>query len=485
MSITLAGPIAYLEGSASSVYFSKGSADAGTYTGTAKGTATPVKEIQNILKVAPWGEDNRFPQNIERQMAYCGVGKSALDWKARALYGNGIIPGKVVDYEDEGKKEIFQPLKRSENKEVYEFIENRRYLRFMLEFLQDWTWYNNCFPEMIFSNDGSKITGIVHQESCDSRYMQMNDQGEIETAYLSKLWGAPRDQYATFDPEKKLKGLSSDIKELTEVDNKFIKALHCVDMYDPLKSLKAIAEKLKSKKGLKSAILPVNYPSVNKTYYQVPAWDGARLAGWVEIASKIPSLIKKLFEKGTKAIKNHIEVPESYFERTYGFEVWHKKSDTEQRDARISLLKQFEEFLTGEENSFKSFISFFDVDPHNKTEYGRIKITPIEDKVTLDKELITQSAADLQILIAAGVHPSLFSAGMTGSMLRSGGGSGSDIREAFLVYMAQLNLERNVMLEPLYAVRDYNAWDQDIVFRVRDTVLTTLDKGKGTEKVIS
>jgi len=86
----------------------------------------------------------------------------------------------------------------------------------------------------------------------------------------------------------------------------------------------------------------------------------------------------------------------------------------------------------------------------------------------------------------------LFSAGMTGSMLRSGGGSGSDIREAFLVYNALLNLERNVLMEPLYLVRDFNRvvggmkeWEEDIVFRVRDTVLTTLDQGKGTAKVVS
>ena len=36
-----------------------------------------------------------------------------------------------------------------------------------------------------------------------------------------------------------------------------------------------------------------------------------------------------------------------------------------------------------------------------------------------------------------------------------------------------------------YLVRDYNEWGDDIQFRHRDTVLTTLDKGKGTEKVVS
>jgi len=67
-----------------------------------------------------------------------------------------------------------------------------------------------------------------------------------------------------------------------------------------VESLKKIADKLRSARkasDFKSAILPVNFPSVNKTYYQIPSWDGARLGGWVEIACKVPSLIKTLYNK--------------------------------------------------------------------------------------------------------------------------------------------------------------------------------------------
>jgi hypothetical protein len=275
------------------------------------------------------------------------------------------------------------------------------------------------------------------------------------------------------------------------VPTQFVKQVRCVDMYDSLASLTSIA-KQESGKGpdeLKSAILPVNYPSPNKTYYQVPYWDGARLAGWVEIAIKIPSLIKILYSKAF-SIKFHIEVPESYFERTYGFEAWHGKKEDEQQNARKALLQQMDDFLSGDENAYKSFISFFDVDPVTKKEYGQIKISPIEDKVNLDKEMITSSMADTQILIAMQAHPTLFGAGTIGTGTQRTGGS--DIREAFLVYNAQLNLERNVFLEPLYLVRDFNRevggmseWEDDIVFRVRDTVLTTLDTGAGTTKTVS
>lgn len=488
--IHINGPVAFLEGSQSAVYFSTVKASAGTFN-SKDSTSMPIKKLQNELDVAFWGEDNRFPQNIEQQMAYCGIGKSALDWKARALYGNGIMPGKIVGIDPSTNEEIFEPLDRNKYKIVYNFIEARSFYRYLLEFLQDWTWYFNCFPEIILSKDCKTITGLVHQESCDSRYKQMNDQGKISKVFLSKLWGASADQYAKFDPTKTLRGLLQNPREVTEADNKFVKVLDCIDMYDPLNSLKTIADDLKSNSGLKSAILPVNYPSVNKTYYQVPYWDGARLGGWVEIACKIPSLIKTLYNKAFR-IKYHIEVPESYFERKFGFEKWHGMEQTAQSTERSSLLKEMDDFLAGDENAFKSFISFFDVDNHTKAETGRVKLTVIEDKSNIDKELITQSAADVEILIAMQVHPSLFSAGMTGSMFRSGGGSGSDIREAYLVYNALLNLERKIFMEPLYLVRDYNRevggqseWEDDIVFRVRDTVLTTLDKNSGTKKIVS
>lgn len=480
-SIHMELPIAFLEKNSAAVYFSKESAQAGTFPSN-RGTAAPVRKVQNILEVALWGEDNRFPQNIEQQMAYCGVGKAALDWKARVLYGGGIIPGRIKDYEDEGKKEVFEPLKRSEAKEIYTFLENRAMFRFFMEYLQDWTWFSNCFPEAILNNSGDKITGFVHQESCDCRFKQMNDKGVIDTVYLSKMWGTSSSQYGKFDPEKKILGITENPNLLISEDNKYLKALYCVDMYDPLNSMTDIATQLKEKKGLKSAIFPVNYPSPNKTYYQVPSWDGARLGGWVEIACKIPQIIKLFLRRGQK-IQYHIEVPDTYFAKRYGAKEWAGFSPKEQNQKRKKLLEELDEFLTSDKSKFSSMVTFFDVDRHNKDEVGRIKITTIENKSAIDKELLSSSAADLQILAAMGVHPTLFGAGTVGTGSQRTGGS--DQREAYLIYTSLLALERNVALEPLYFARDFNKWDSDIVFRIRDTQLTTLDQNKGTQKVVS
>ena len=67
--------------------FYKNAATAGQFK-TNRGTAIEVQKAQTALDVAYWGEDNRFPQNIEQQMAYCGIGKYALNWSANALFGS-------------------------------------------------------------------------------------------------------------------------------------------------------------------------------------------------------------------------------------------------------------------------------------------------------------------------------------------------------------------------------------------------------------
>ena len=64
--INMAGNVAFLTGSSSAVFFSKTTAEAGTFkSNNPSGTSLAVQKMQTALKVAPWGEDNRFPQNIE------------------------------------------------------------------------------------------------------------------------------------------------------------------------------------------------------------------------------------------------------------------------------------------------------------------------------------------------------------------------------------------------------------------------------------
>ena len=490
--IVVQGPVAYMSNSKSAVYFSMdNAASAPSNSKSGSGTYLPIKKLQNILDVAYWGEDNRFPQNVDKQLRYCGVARSALNYKAKSLWGSGIIAGTITGYKDDGS-EIFKPIEYDKNNPVIKLLNSSHLNRAYTEFLLDFAHFYNCFPEMIFSKDTKTITGFVHQESCDSRFKQ-NDQNVPDTIFLSKLWGMSADEYAQFDPKKMIYGLVQNPPIINEVDNKFVKALDCIDMYNAVESAKKIADKHLGEKGLaglKSAILPVNYPSPNKTLYQLPYWDGARLSGWFEIAAKVPNIYKTVYNNAFN-IKYHIEVPTSYFTEKYGQAQWNAFSIPEKDSKKRDLLKELDDYLSGDEKAGRTIVTTYIYDNITKQEFGRIKITCIDNKSNIDKDLLASSAANVEILMSMQIHPAIFSAGMTGNAYRSGGGSGSDIREAFIVQNTLLASERNICLEPLNLIRDYNLevggieeWD-GIVFRIKDTVLTTLDTGAGSKKVIS
>jgi hypothetical protein len=43
---------------------------------------------------------------------------------------------------------------------------------------------------------------------------------------------------------------------------------------------------------------------------------------------------------------------------------------------------------------------------------------------------------------------------------------------------------RDAIMEPIELIRDFNGWDKNIVFRFRDTILTTLDTNSPTDTVV-
>jgi len=472
------GMVAYMAGSESSVYIRPG----GTYQSS--GTPAPLRKLITTLDVAPWGEDNRFPQNIARMLEQVGIARPALNKKMKRLYGQGILPCHIVDYEDEGKKEIIKPLDRTKYKHVYGFIEDRRFTRFQAEFLQDWVTFANCFPEGILSKDGTEITGWVHQESCDCRFKQMDEKGRINTVYLSKLWGLTSDQYVRFKDKKTFSAYAQATDMLpTVVDNKYLKKLHAIDPYNALESLKEHTSGMESTNRFKSFILPVSYPSSNKTYYQLPVWDGARVAGWFEIAAAIPNLIRSLLNNAFH-IKYHIELPAAYFEKRVGSANWEGMSPEQRKKVRQTVLSEMNQFLKGTDKAGSAFVSEFDSTPHDGKEYNRVKITELTNKINIDKEFLASASANSEILFAMEQNPDEIGAGVPGSAY-GGNKGGSNIREGSLLSISELKLERELILEPLYLTRDYNGWGDDVHFRYRDTILTTLDKNKGTEKVIS
>lgn len=440
----------------------------------------PVRHATLALKVAPWGEDNRFPQNIVNSLSKCGIAQRIIKTQTENLYGGGLIYGKVIDI-DAGGNEVFQVAKPGEFPEVDAFFDENNIPLYFAEYGMDYFQFANAFPEIILSKDKKKIVGIIIDEACDCRISQHDESGNSKYVYISKLWGADGDQFVKFDPTKSMSTFynSKTITASTQADGKYIIERRLLDRYFSLESLKKQTEKHSDL----NYVLPLNFPSANKTYYQLASWDGARLSGWIEIASKVPQMLQSLY-KNAFNIRYHIEIPSDYFQKKFGTENWNKFTEEEQSKAQKEVLESINKVLTGSDNAYKSLITMFDVSKMGENEVGRVKIQKIDAKNDTSSDLLTSGTANSEIAVAFGINPNTLGMGKPGGVYSSNQG-GSNIREGKLEADSRLTLDRQIALEPFRLIAKYNGWPKELKFAFKDTVLLTLDSGKQTETKIN
>jgi hypothetical protein len=310
----------------------------------------------------------------------------------------------------------------------------------------DFYWFYNYFPEMIVSNDRSKIVSISAQEASFCRWEKPNSStGLVERCYINANWD---------------NGGKEDSPETIVVP--------VLDpYYDPVGNLKA------RKDGFKY-IYPVSYPSPGNSFYQLAPWDSLRKNGWLELASMIPKW-KKALMKNQLSIKYHIEIPEYYWRWKY--KTWDEMGQDQQVAARKKEMTEFNDFLTGEENAGKSVMTSSKFDAGSNTKYPGWTITVLDDKMKDGTYIEDSQEASAHILFALGVDGTLIGNSPGKSM---GAGSGSDKRVAFNQYIILRKAEEDLILEPLNFIRKYNGWDPELRFRIVRQEITTLDKGKET-----
>jgi len=111
-------------------------------------------------------------------------------------------------------------------------------------------------------------------------------------------------------------------------------------------------------------------------------------------------------------------------------------------------------------------------------------IKTLENKLGIEQNLVTSAAANSEIMFAMMVNPNVMGAGMPGGTY-AGNQGGSNIREAYLVNIANCWLDRQNILDPIELFSRFNGGDENTEWRFRNTVLTTLDTGAGTTKTLS
>jgi hypothetical protein len=233
---------------------------------------------------------------------------------------------------------------------------------------------------------------------------------------------------------------------------------------------------------IRNVVLSGDFPSVgDNDLYQTPSWWGYVVSGWYDIRKMIATA-KRALMKNRMLVLYMIEIPSNYWGTQYSD--WDTKTKDEKKAIKKTKLEEINAFLTDVENHGKGLMAEFSVDQNGKIVSPGWKITPIGDKAKEGMYLDDFQESTALMFYAFNVDPTLtgFSSKDIGS--RSGG---SDKREALLIYEELIQPERSLVLEPAMFKAQYDGWtDKYEGFRLAhvDKILTTLDKGKGTEKIV-
>jgi hypothetical protein len=400
-------------------------------------------------EISSWGRGNNFPQIADELIGQIGVLNTGLRFIRNVILGQGIFPCKVKGYDDDGN-EILEVVN---NPEVQRFCSGRMVCRYMEKAVRDFLKFGTAFPEFIPSSDGTQIVGINLINALYSRYTKANDAGDIDSCIVSGKW-----------PE-----LPAD-----QADYKIIPVL---GEYDPEEDLNRL--RLERSFGKGTIIYPLRDSWSNKDYYSSPAWWPTKEAGWTEIALLIPKFLKKAYENQI-SWKWHVKIPYAFWDKKFPATEF-KTNDLRQK-AINDYLDNLEKNLCSPENANKAIFTFFEIGVGGKAE-EQWEITALDNKYKGDDQLITSAAANSEILFSLMINPNVLGAGMPGGTY-AGNQGGSNIREAFLVNIANSWPERQNLLDPIELYLRFNGV-KDIELRFRNTILTTLDTGAGTKKTLS
>ena len=407
------------------------------------------KKLHTIVfdkyQVVSWGRGNAFPQKAAETIQGTSVLNTGLKFLRSLTIGQGIYPCSVTGFDEKGN-EILSPI---DDKDVNAEVNGRMIRRYLEKASRDYFKFGCSFTEMIRNYKGN-IIGLQALNAQFCRYTMPDEYGMMKCV-VSGDW---------------------PFNKTTD---------HKAFVYDVLPDVnpEAAFERMREGSG-KSFIYPIRDSWSNDDIYGEPIWLPAYILGWIEIAHLVPKFLKKAYENQT-TWKWHIQIPYSYWDKKYPPENF---EDSKEREKKIKAwMDKIEQNLCGVENAEKPLFTNYAVNEANGKVEEEWKITALDNKYKGGENLVTSAAANSEILFALMVNPNVFGAGMPGGNY-AGNQGGSNIREAFLVNIANAWIDRQNLLDPIQMFLKAK-YGEDITLRFRNTVLTTLDTGAGTTKTLS
>lgn len=403
-----------------------------------------------------WGESNDLPLTTIDKIYKNPVVASGTFFNVLVLYGQGVVYGRMLDVN--GKRQFVQT---DDVEEINTFFEENDINGYLLEQATDMVTLFNCFPEIIFNRENKrKVVNLLSKEAAFSRWEEMDPEtAVIRHHFYSAKWGK------SMEREK-------DIVVTPVLDSRW-----------PLRDLKIRTGRLTDEKGSKKDlqesryIIPLNFPTPGRSYYQKPYYFSIFESGWYDYACKIPEFKNALLDN-QMVIKYHVELSEDYFSKIFSEE---GITEDEKKKARVKAeYAALNKFLSSQKNSGKSVISFVSYTPDGK-EKRRMKITVLENLFKGGEYIDDSEEASNIMSYGMGVHPSLIGSAPGKSKTING----TEARELWIIKQALMKPMRDRLLMPLNLIKAINEWPKEIVFAIPNIELTTLDKGTGSEKVIS
>lgn len=404
------------------------------------------------LQVMEWGSDNAFPQKAAEVIRTTSVLNTGLKFLRTLTVGQGIYPCHVTGYDAKGN-EVLEGVSDAKVDEVIRSVMVRRYLE---RASRDYFKYGNAAVQLMLSRTDKRIEGLNVLNALYYRYT-LPDSWGAHKCVVSGCWPSLPGTQAADKPRT--------LDVLMDYDQR----LH----YDWLK----VAGKLPD-----SVVYAVRDSWSNDDYYSEPIWLSSYILGWVDIAHMVPSFLKKAY-KNQITWKWHVQIPYSYWDKKFPLEEYQTKGIEQRKQDIQRWMNQVEENLCGVENAEKPLFTNYAVNEANGKMEEEWKISALDNKYKGGENLVTSAAANSEILFSLMVNPNVFGAGMPGGTY-AGNQGGSNIREAFLVNIANAWIDRQNLLDPIRLLLHSRGID-DVELRFRNTILTTLDSGAGTARTLS
>jgi len=418
-------------------------------------TIAPITDTPNGTPWSPWGDNNCLPYEMLNDLENCSVLNSGIDTKARIAISKGLRAFKLMDVDPATGEE---QLEFVNDPEINDFMELNDDYGYAFGITSDGLRFGMDHTQIILNKGRDKINRIIRTDVTTMRLAKADSTtGIIKNTYLCSEW-----------------------QRRTTYQTEFHKKLPLLQMGNEWASLQ---EQIQTRKNNYEFALVNRYLSNNKFYYSTPLWWAARL--WVKIAREIP-IMKAAAFKNQMSLKYIVSISSTYWNNNVpGYSTM---TDVEKKAARDQKLNEIDLYLVGSDNAHKSIFATTYVDPATQKEIKDIQIECLDDKMKDGKMLPDSAAADKQIMFAIEMNPALNGSNLLSDGASGGGGSGSDIREAYLVQVMLNEFERRKAAKVFNLVKRMNGWydrydakGTPLIFRYPTNILTTLDTGKSTK----